>query len=102
MGELEAGDIPEIIFVAGFDALLLAFEKKDNPFFDPKHIRDIYTLTGIVKPVIMINGELVATWRKDKDKIYVCPFKDLSKKAMRLIECVRVEEFQEVSELLFE
>lgn len=102
LGELEAGDIPEIIFVAGFDALLLAFEKKDNPFFDPKHIRDIYTLTGIVKPVIMINGELVATWRKDKDKIYVCPFKDLSKKAMRLIECVGVEKFQEVSELLFE
>ena len=102
LGELEAGDIPEIIFVAGFDALLLAFEKKNNPFFDPKYIRDIYTLTGIVKPVIMLKGELVATWRKDKDKIYVCPFKDLSKKDTGLIECVGVEKFQEVSELLFE
>lgn len=102
LGELEAGDIPEVIFVAGFDALLLAFEKKNNPFFDPKYIRDIYTLTGIVKPVIMLKGELVATWRKEKDKIYARPFKNLSKKDTGLIECIGVEKFQEISEVLFE
>ena len=103
-GELEEGDtdIPPIIFIAGFDALLLAFEKKENPFFDPKYIRDIYTLTGIVKPVIMLNGELVATWRKEKNKVYVRPFKNLRKKEISLIECEGIKRFQEISEVLFE
>lgn len=102
LGDLEEGDIPKIIFIAGFDALLLAFEKKENPFFDPKYIRDIYTLTGIVKPVIMLNGELVATWRKEKNTVYVRPFKELGKKDIRLIECEGMKRFQEILEILFE
>jgi len=102
LGELEEGDIPPILFIAGFDALLLAFEKKENPFFDPKYLRDIYTLTGIVKPVIMLNGEWAATWRKEKNKIYVHPFKKLRKKDISLIECEGTMRFQEISEVLFE
>lgn len=102
LGELEAGDIPEIIFIAGFDALLLAFEKKENPFFDSKYIRDIYTMTGIIKPVIMLNGELAATWRKEKSRIYVHPFKKLRKKDAGLIEREGIKRFQEILEVLFE
>lgn len=66
--------IPKVIFIAGFDALLLTLEKRENPFFDPKHIRDIYTMTGILKPTVMLDGNLVATWRKEKGTIYIKPF----------------------------
>ena len=102
LGELEEGNIPEVLFVAGFDALLLAFEKKENPFFNPKYIRDIYTLTGIVKPAVMLDGELVATWRKEKDKIYICPFMNIRKKDIRRMETTAMEKFPEVLDVLLE
>jgi len=66
-------EIPRAIFIAGFDSILLAFEKKENPFFDPKFIRDVYTMTGILKPTIMLDSIFVATWRKVKSKIYIMP-----------------------------
>ncbi|MDO5062660.1 MAG: crosslink repair DNA glycosylase YcaQ family protein [Peptostreptococcaceae bacterium] len=102
LGELEGEDIPDVLFIAGFDALLLAFEKKENPFFDPKYIRDIYTLTGILKPTVMLNGELVATWRKEKDRIYIRPFIDLRKKDMKRMETKGMEMFPNVLEVLLE
>lgn len=102
LGELEEGDIPSVIFIAGFDALLLAFEKKDNPFFHPQYIRDIYTLTGIVKPALILNGELVATWRKENKKICVRPFQKLSGKNKRLIEDEGIKRFQDAAEVVFE
>ena len=33
----------------------------DNLIFNPKYIRNIYTLTGIVKPVVFYKGQFVAT-----------------------------------------
>lgn len=85
-GELpEPTAIPDVLLIAGFDALLLAFEKRANPFFDAKYIRDIYTMTGIIKPTVMLRGELVATWRKEKGMIYLKPFKELNQADMRHI-----------------
>ena len=61
LGELEEAELPDCLFIAGFDQLLLGYEKKANPFFNPKYIRNIYTLTGIVKPVVFYKGQFVAT-----------------------------------------
>lgn len=77
-GELPSpAGIPEVLLVAGFDAVLLVFEKRENPFFDPQHIRDIYTMTGILKPTVMLNGQLAATWRREKGTIYIKPFRKI-------------------------
>lgn len=96
-GELSAPpDIPEILFIAGFDAILLAFEKRENPFFDPKHIRDIYTMTGILKPTVMLNGTLVATWRKEKGSIYIKPFAKLKASDKKKISSKAAEEYNQV------
>ncbi|MGV3050514.1 DNA glycosylase AlkZ-like family protein [Streptococcus hyovaginalis] len=80
LGELVEADLPECLFVAGFDQLLLGYEKKANPFFDPKYIRNIYTLTGIVKPVVFYKGRFVATWRREKGKIVLDIFEELTDK----------------------
>lgn len=70
-------DIPPVLQVAGFDALLLGYEKKENPFLNPAHIRQVYTMTGIVKPVLLINGQIKATWRHEKGKIMINPVEQL-------------------------
>ncbi len=89
-------DIPEVLFVAGFDSLLLAFEKCENPFFDPKYIRDIYTMTGILKPTVMLNGRLVATWRKEKDKCFIKPFMKLKSCEIKSIGKIAAREYSDV------
>lgn len=81
-----AADIPEALFVAGFDSLLLAIEKRANPFFDPNFIRAIYTMTGIVRPTVLLRGTVVATWRREKGKLLVNPFRPLRAKDRKRIE----------------
>ena len=93
LGKLTPCDIPKVIFVAGFDALLLAFEKRENPFFDTKHIRDIYTMTGILKPTVMLDGTLVATWRLDRNKARILPFTKLKATERRQILAAAKAEF---------
>ncbi|HEM5250355.1 TPA: winged helix DNA-binding domain-containing protein [Streptococcus suis] len=78
LGELEEAELPDCLFVAGFDQLLLGYEKKANPFFNPKYIRNIYTLTGIVKPVVFYKGRFVATWKRDKGTILLDVFEDIT------------------------
>lgn len=89
LGDLEESEQPDCLFIAGFDQLLLGYEKKANPFFDPKYIRQIYTLTGIVKPVVFYKGRLVATWRREKDKIEVSIFEKLTSREKKEIENYR-------------
>lgn len=58
--------------------------KENNPFFDPKYIRNIYTLTGIVKPVVFYKGRFVATWKRDKGTILLDILKASPKKKKRI------------------
>lgn len=86
LGDLEEANLPECLFIAGFDQLLLGYEKKANPFFDPKYIRQIYTLTGIIKPTVFYKERLVATWRRDKKNIVLDIFEDLSSSDLKDLE----------------
>lgn len=89
LGELEEAELPDCFFVAGFDQLLLGYEKKANPFFNPKYIRNIYTLTGIVKPVVFYKGRFVATWKRDKGTILLDIFEDITQQEEKELEHYR-------------
>ncbi|MGM5692468.1 DNA glycosylase AlkZ-like family protein [Streptococcus suis] len=89
LGELEEAELPDCLFVAGFDQLLLGYEKKANPFFNPKYIRNIYTLTGIVKPVVFYKGRFVATWKRDKGTILLDIFEDITQQEEKELDHCR-------------
>jgi hypothetical protein len=89
LGDLEEAELPDCLFIAGFDQLLLGYEKKANPFFDPKHIRQIYTLTGIIKPTVFYKGRLVATWKRDKKDIILDVFEDLTSSERKELEAYK-------------
>ncbi|WP_421365250.1 DNA glycosylase AlkZ-like family protein [Streptococcus suis] len=89
LGELEETELPDCLFVAGFDQLLLGYEKKANPFFNPKYIRNIYTLTGIVKPVVFYKGRFVATWKRDKGTILLDIFEDITQQEEKELDHYR-------------
>ncbi len=58
--------IPNCVLLGGFDPLLLGYEKQASLFLDKEHIREVYTLTGIIKPAILYKGKIVGTWKYEK------------------------------------
>ncbi len=78
--------VPACILLPGFDPLLMAFFKEDSLFFERKDIRNIYSLTGIVYPTVMVRGKIVARWKQSGGKIHMAPFKPLPAKEKSLIE----------------
>ncbi len=43
-------DIPACLFLAGFDPLMLSYEKRENPCLPSECLRGIFSLAGIVSP----------------------------------------------------
>lgn len=73
-------DIPKCLFLAGFDQLMLGYEKKESPFLAPENIRGIFNLAGIVMPALMVNGNVVGKYKKKDRKLTITLFGALDKK----------------------
>ena len=65
------GDIPECIFLAGFDQLMLGYEKKESLFLSPGHLRGIFSLAGIVMPAVLLRGRVAGRWRRRGRKLSI-------------------------------
>lgn len=57
-----AGELPECLFLAGFDQLMLGYEKTESLFLPREHMRDIFNLAGIVRPAILVRGNVAGWW----------------------------------------
>lgn len=67
-------EIPQYLFLAGFDQLLLAHEKKESLFLRQEYRKEIFSPAGIVAPTVIRNGEVVGKWKKKGKKISVTMF----------------------------
>ena len=67
-------DIPECLFLAGFDQLMLGYEKKESLYLEPEHMRAIFNLAGIVMPSVMLHGQVVGKWKKKGHKLSITLF----------------------------
>ena len=65
-----------VYVLPAFDPLLVGYEKKTNPMVPPEYLRDIYTLQGIIRPVIVAGGQCAAVWRVKRETVYVRPFRE--------------------------
>jgi hypothetical protein len=93
----QAGRVPDfpappgrcpVRLTGGFDALLLGYADR-SLHLAPEHARLVNTGGGLVKPLVLDDGVVVATWRYVRgasDTIEVAPFHALSGRAMRGIE----------------
>lgn len=77
---LPAGDLPGCLFLAGFDQLMLGYEKTESLFLPKEHMRDIFNLAGIVHPAILVNGMVVGWWNLKKRKLKVTLFSPADQK----------------------
>ena len=71
---LPAGNLPDCLFLAGFDQLMLGYEKTESLFLPKEHMRDIFNLAGIVRPAILVSGSVVGWWNLKNRKLKVTLF----------------------------
>ena len=68
------GNLPACLFLAGFDQLMLGYEKTESLFLPREHMRDIFNLAGIVRPAILVNGTVVGWWNLKNRKLKIMLF----------------------------
>lgn len=67
-------EYPPVLFLAGFDQLMLGYEKKESLFLPPDYLRDIFTLSGIVRPALLVDGTVSGHWNLKNNKLTVTLF----------------------------
>lgn len=85
-GKVYNKNIPKCIFLAGFDQLMLGYEKKESLILKQGHIRNIFNLAGIVMPSILLNGEIVGKWKKKNGTFSAEIFENLNSCDCKLIK----------------
>ena len=79
---LPTGDLPTCLFLAGFDQLMLGYEKTESLFLPRDHMRQIFNLTGIVRPAILVNGTVAGWWNLKNRKLTVTLFSPTDQKLL--------------------
>ena len=93
-----AGELSACLFLAGFDQLMLGYEKTESLFLPKEDMRDIFNLAGIVRPAILVNGTVVGWWNLKNRKLKITLFsptdqKLISETASRLWSDLRQIEY---------
>ncbi len=79
-------EMPKCLFLAGFDQLMLGYEKKESLYLPQEHLRKIFNLAGIVMPALMINGQVVGKWKQKNGKLTVEPFDKVREKEKKTVK----------------
>ena len=93
--------IPRILFLAGFDPLMLGYRKEDSLFLPAAALRGIFSLAGIVMPPILLDGRVVGRWRRKGNRITVEPFEPLDDAARQAVREEAENRFPDLCRLDF-
>lgn len=69
-----SGELPACLFLAGFDPLMLGYEKDANPFLPVEYRRAIFLSSGIVQPALLLDGRVAGRWKKTGQKLQITLF----------------------------
>ena len=94
-------DIPPCLFLAGFDQLMLGYQKKESLYLPPEHLRGIFNLAGIVMPAVLLRGRVVGKWKKKGARLSVTLFEPLAADDRTIISDAAEVIFSDLRELSF-
>ncbi len=95
-------EIPDCIFLAGFDQLMLGYQKKESLYLKETHLRDIFHLQGIVMPAVLLRGEVIGKWKKSGKKLTVTAFEGITSADKDIIAHTAKTLFGENVKIFFE
>ncbi len=78
--------LPRCIFLAGFDPMLLGYEKIENPILPAEYRKRIFNSTGIVFPALLADGVVRGKWKEQPKRVEVTLFDPLSDTRRRTVE----------------
>jgi hypothetical protein len=82
-GGLPDSQTPACLFLAGFDQLMLGYEKTESLFLPREHMREIFNMAGIVRPAILVNGTVAGWWALQNRKLKITLFSPDEKALIR-------------------
>lgn len=84
--------LPRCVFLAGFDPLMLGYEKKESLYLPMEHLKQIFNNTGIVFPALLLDGQVCGKWKEQPKRIDVTLFTPLNERQTRAVqqECARL------------
>jgi hypothetical protein len=91
--------IPDCVFLAGFDPLLLGYRKEESLFLPREHLRAVFNLAGIVFPTVMLQGRIKAKWKLSGQKLLIMPFETLNTLEKRLVADTAERTFGELRQI---
>ena len=71
---LPCSQLPDCLFLAGFDQLMLGYEKTESPFLPKEHMREIFSPAGIVRPTILVRGTVAGWWNLKNRRLKIMLF----------------------------
>lgn len=89
--------MPQVVFLAAFDQLLLGYRKTENPILPVKSIKAVYNNTGIIFPTVLLNGTVSAVWKKSGNKLEIRPLRNIGVRDRKKIERKAVDNFGKVA-----
>lgn len=97
-GREPIGSLPECLFLAGFDQLLLGYEKTESPFLPPEAIRPIFAPGGIVRPAVLLHGQAVGWWSRKNRKLTVTLFASADQ---AVISDAALKQWRDLKQIIF-
>lgn len=95
-------EIPPCILLAGFDQLMLGYQKKESIYLPQEHLRGIFNLAGIVMPSILLNGKVVGKWKKKNANLTLTLFETISAENQKIIRNTAEKLWDSISKIKFE
>ena len=101
-GTQYSDDMPRCLFLAGFDQLLLGYEKKESLYLQQEHLRKIFNLAGIVAPALLLNGQIIGRWKINRKKLTIELFASISAHDKSTIEQTAYTLWDDSVRIIFE
>lgn len=97
----EPGEMPECIFLGGFDQLMLGYEKRESLYLPQEHLRGIFSLAGMVSPAVLLRGTVSGKWAYKGKTLTVTQFGGISERDKRAISAQAGIQWPGVSKIVF-
>ena len=78
--------LPDCMFLAGFDPLMLGYEKKQNVFLPQTYLRGVFSLSGIVMPPVLLHGAVTGRWKRSGKRLQITMFRPFTPEERRSAE----------------
>lgn len=104
---MEPGGVPEqtdsgCLFLAGFDPLMLGYEKKQNPFLQQEYLRGIFSLSGIIMPPVLLHGRVAGRWKRSGKRLLITQFRPFTPEERNLADAAALHCWSDRLQLVFQ